>query len=50
MKGREQNMKSWLWSAGTMDGVRLYPVEVGARGFVGDSMTHLLKYLELQGA
>ena len=29
---------------------RLYPVELGARLFVGDSVTHLLKDLGLRGA
>jgi len=31
-------------------GARLYPVEVGARGFVGRSTSHLLKDLGLRGA
>ncbi|KAJ8358431.1 hypothetical protein AAFF_G00439950 [Aldrovandia affinis] len=30
--------------------VRMYPVEVGARGFVGSSTSHLLRDLELRGA
>lgn len=39
-----QLMTPSIWS------VRLDPVEVGARGFVGDSTTHLLKDPGLQGA
>lgn len=41
---RKHECKDGEWSMG------LYPVEVGARGFVGNATTRPLKDLELQGA